>query len=55
MLLEDFQFAIVAYDDWLVPELVPLVLQFATEFEQWELDAIIGAQAIYASQFLNPN
>lgn len=55
MLLEDFQYCIVAYDDWFVPELLDLIAAFYKEFEPWEHEAIIAAEAYYAENFICPN
>ncbi len=43
------------YDDWLRPDMVQAVLDAVANFADWELEVIIAAQAVYASNFLNPN
>jgi len=43
------------YDDWFRPEVAQLVIDTVASVADWELEVVIAAQAIYASNFLSPN
>lgn len=43
------------YDDWYRRDMAHFVLEAVDSYQDWELETIIAAQAIYASNFLNPN
>lgn len=54
-MLEDFQYCIVAYDDWFVPELVECITATFATYADWELEVQIAADAMCAFDDINPN
>jgi len=43
------------YDDWYRPDVGQLVIELLDQYDDWELEVIIAAEAVYALNFLNPN
>jgi len=43
------------YEDWFRPDVGQLVIELLDQYEDWELEVIIAAEAHYALNFLNPN
>lgn len=43
------------YDDWFRPDIAPHVITAVMGTDDWELEVVIAAEAVYASNFLSPN